>query len=151
MLLEITAPELHRASCSRTYDQTPSVMCEGFQSLAWVRGGLWLHVTLSTAAGHMSNSDVNTMAYLMSSGAFFVYFCETPCTPLESIVSVFPRSRKWHWWVPLRGDGMSHVSCAVPKISTESSILREKKINLLFSGMKSVRSWYFNPSSSNYF
>lgn len=74
MLLEITAPELHMASCSRTYDRMPSVMCQGFQSLAWVRGGLWLHVTLSAAAGHMSNSDVNTMAYLISSGAFLCIF-----------------------------------------------------------------------------
>lgn len=87
-----------------------------------------MHVTLSTAAGHMSNSDVNTMAYLMSSGAFFVYFCETPCTPLESIACVSTQSEV----TLVRGDGMSHVSCAVPKISRVFHSLREENQSFVF-------------------
>lgn len=45
-----TAPE-DSSLCSRICDPPPSVAWRAFQSLAWVRGGLWLHVILSPAAG----------------------------------------------------------------------------------------------------
>lgn len=129
MLLAITAPELHRASCSSTYDRMPSVMCQGCQSLAWVRGGLWLHVTLSAAAGHMSNSDVNTMAYLISSGAFVCIFVKlhVPHLNLSSLCfQVVGSDTGERWWCVTR------LMCCSKNFHRVFHSLREENPSFVF-------------------
>lgn len=129
------APENHSPRTpqglgSRIYDRMPSVRGRGFQPPTWVRSGLWLHVTL--CCSRTGNSEGSITTYFIARGAFLCISIKLHLPHLNLSSLCFHLSLKWHCKLLLGGDDMSHVSCAVPKISRVFYSLREENWSFVF-------------------